>query len=144
VPEVRRLAVLRGGGLGDLLVPEPAVSALRVAYPDAELVLLGAAHHRALVEGRPGPVDRLEPVPLVHRGGSATTPGRGTSRLRSAPRRSRCSSTPTSPTSPPLTRTWHRLARLVAVGLRDLWRSASWRGSGGTARSCSPTSASRR
>ena len=68
VPGVRRLAVLRGGGLGDLLVAEPAISALRAAYPGAELVLLGAAHHRALVEGRPSPVDRLEPVPLVHAG----------------------------------------------------------------------------
>lgn len=68
LPHVRRLAVLRGGGLGDLLVAEPAISALRAAYPEAEVVLLGAAHHRALVEARPGPVDRLEPVPLVHAG----------------------------------------------------------------------------
>ncbi|NHC46142.1 glycosyltransferase family 9 protein [Motilibacter sp. K478] len=65
VPDVQRLAVLRSGGLGDLVGAEPAVAALRAAYPDAEITLLGAEQMRPLVEGRPGPWDRFEAVPLV-------------------------------------------------------------------------------
>lgn len=66
VPGVRRLAVLRANGLGDYVVAEPALAALRAAYPDAEITLLGAAHHQALLQGRRGPVDRIVVVPLVH------------------------------------------------------------------------------
>lgn len=62
---VRRIAVLRANGVGDFVVAEPALSALRTAYPDAELTLLGAAHTRPLVEGRPGPCDRYVQVPLT-------------------------------------------------------------------------------
>ncbi|PVZ03463.1 glycosyltransferase family 9 protein [Actinomycetospora cinnamomea] len=65
VSDVRRLAVLRANGLGDYVVAEPALSALRAAYPDAELTLLGAKHHVGLLEGRPSPVDRVVTVPLV-------------------------------------------------------------------------------
>jgi ADP-heptose:LPS heptosyltransferase len=65
VPDVRRIAVLRANGIGDLVVAEPAISALHDAYPDAELVLLGAAHHEALLRDRPGPVDRVVVVPPV-------------------------------------------------------------------------------
>ncbi len=65
VPDVRRIAVLRANGLGDYVVSEPALSALRAAYPDAEITLLGAAHHAALLDGRPGPVDRVVVIPLV-------------------------------------------------------------------------------
>ena len=65
VPGVARLAVLRSGGLGDLLSAEPALAALRRAYPEAEMTLLGAAQHRGLVEGRPGPWDRFVAVPQV-------------------------------------------------------------------------------
>ena len=65
VPDVRRLAVLRSGGLGDLVGAEPALCALRAAYPDAEVTLLGAAQHEALVVGRPGPWDRFVAVPQV-------------------------------------------------------------------------------
>jgi len=65
VDGVERIAVLRSGGLGDLVVAEPALAAVRAAYPLAEISLLGAPHHAALVAGRPGPWDRFVDVPLV-------------------------------------------------------------------------------
>ena len=65
VPDVRRIAVLRANGIGDYVVSEPALSALRAAYPDAEITLLGAAHHAALLRDRPAPVDRVVVLPLV-------------------------------------------------------------------------------
>lgn len=69
--DVRRIAVLRGGGLGDLVFALPACQALRTAYPDAELTLLGTPAYAALLTGRPGPVDRVVPLPTargVHEG----------------------------------------------------------------------------
>ena len=65
IPDVRRIAVLRANGLGDLVVAEPALSAVRDAYPGAEITLLGAPHHEALLAGRPSPVDRVVVVPPV-------------------------------------------------------------------------------
>jgi ADP-heptose:LPS heptosyltransferase len=63
VPDVRRIAVLRANALGDLIFALPALDALREAYPGAEIVLLARDWHRALLEGRPGPVDRVIPLP---------------------------------------------------------------------------------
>ena len=60
---VKRIAVLRGGGLGDLMFAMPALDALAAAYPEAELTLLGTPLHAALLAGRPGPVDRVEVLP---------------------------------------------------------------------------------
>ncbi|MFD1721323.1 glycosyltransferase family 9 protein [Amnibacterium endophyticum] len=65
LPDVRRIAVLRANGVGDYVVAEPALAAIRSAYPDAEITLLGAAHHLALLEGRPSPIDRVVVVPPV-------------------------------------------------------------------------------
>lgn len=65
LPDVRRIAVLRANGLGDYVVGEPALTALRAAYPAARITLLGAAHTAALLEGRPSPVDRVLVVPPV-------------------------------------------------------------------------------
>ena len=65
VPDVRRIAVLRANGLGDYVVAEPALAALRATYPDAEVTLLGAQHHVGLLAGRPSPVDRVVTVPLM-------------------------------------------------------------------------------
>jgi len=62
--DVRRIAVLRGGGLGDLLFAMPALSALAAAYPQAEITLLGTPLHAALLAGRPGPVARVEVLPV--------------------------------------------------------------------------------
>jgi ADP-heptose:LPS heptosyltransferase len=60
---VRRIAVLRGGGLGDLVFALPAIQALRDAYPEARITLLGTGRHRELLDGRPGPIDRVEVLP---------------------------------------------------------------------------------
>ena len=62
---VRRIAVLRAGGLGDLVLTVPAMRALAAAYPDAELTLLGAPLGAALFAGRPGGPDRVVPLPPV-------------------------------------------------------------------------------
>ncbi|MFC8046174.1 glycosyltransferase family 9 protein [Nocardia sp. NPDC057353] len=61
--DVRRIAVLRGGGLGDLLFAVPAVHALRAAYPAARLLLLGTPLHAALLRDRPSPFDEVVTLP---------------------------------------------------------------------------------
>lgn len=63
IPGVRRIAVLKAGGLGDLMFALPALEALKAAYPDAELVLLTSASSAELMDGRPGAVDRTLVVP---------------------------------------------------------------------------------
>lgn len=62
---VERIAVLRGGGLGDLLFAMPAIEALAAAYPQAEITLLGTPLHAELLRGRPGPVSRVEVLPVA-------------------------------------------------------------------------------
>jgi ADP-heptose:LPS heptosyltransferase len=71
--DIGKIAVLRANILGDYLFLVPALEALRAAYPGAEIVLLGRAWHRAFLEGRPGPVDRVVVVPAY--GGVSTEPG---------------------------------------------------------------------
>lgn len=60
---VERIAVLRAGGIGDLIFALPALEALRAAYPAAEVTLLGTRHHVALMDGRASPVDRVLAIP---------------------------------------------------------------------------------
>lgn len=60
---VRRIAVLRGGGLGDVLFTLPAMKALARTYPEAQITLLGTPLHQALFDGRDGPVHRVEVLP---------------------------------------------------------------------------------
>ncbi len=74
VPGVRKIAVLRANGLGDLIFALPALAALRAAYPEAEIVFLGRAWHRQFVEGRVPSVDRTVVVPLAQ--GIWSPPGR--------------------------------------------------------------------
>src|SRR5215217_832091 len=62
---VRKIAVLRANAIGDFLFTLPALEALRVAYPEAELVLLGQEWHAKFLAGRPGPIDRVEVVPAT-------------------------------------------------------------------------------
>lgn len=59
----RRIAVLRGGGIGDLVMAMPAIESLKTAYPLASITLIGAPSHRGLLEGRPGPIDEVAVMP---------------------------------------------------------------------------------
>ncbi|HWV34522.1 MAG TPA: glycosyltransferase family 9 protein [Thermomicrobiales bacterium] len=63
VPDVRRIAVLRANAIGDFVFTLPALEAVRAAYPDAEIVLLGRPWHESFLKNRPSPVDRVIPVP---------------------------------------------------------------------------------
>lgn len=63
VPGVRRIAVLRANAIGDFIFTLPALEAVRAAYPDAEIVLLGRPWHETFLKNRPSPVDRVFPVP---------------------------------------------------------------------------------
>lgn len=63
-PEVERIAVLRANGIGDFLFAQPALEALRLAYPEAELTLLGSPWHAELLQGRPSPIDEVVVVPI--------------------------------------------------------------------------------
>lgn len=61
---INKIAVLRANALGDFIVTLPALKAIRSAYPDAEIVLLGKPWHKGfLIRGRT-PVDRVIIVPV--------------------------------------------------------------------------------
>lgn len=62
---VKRIAVLRGGGLGDVLFALPAIEALAHAYPKASIELLGVPLHAELFGGRPGPVAAVHELPFA-------------------------------------------------------------------------------
>lgn len=65
VPGVRKIAVLRANALGDYLFALPALDALRSAYPEARITLLGAPWHADVLAGRAGPIDRVLVVPAA-------------------------------------------------------------------------------
>ncbi|MBE7549548.1 MAG: glycosyltransferase family 9 protein [Anaerolineales bacterium] len=60
---IRKIAVLRANALGDFIFILPAMEALRAAYPEAEIVLLGRNWHAEFLAGRPGPIDRAIVIP---------------------------------------------------------------------------------
>jgi ADP-heptose:LPS heptosyltransferase len=62
---VHRIAVLRGGGLGDLMFAMPAIRALAAAYPGAHVTLLGAPMHAELLRGRSGAPHDAAVVPAT-------------------------------------------------------------------------------
>jgi heptosyltransferase III len=49
---MNRILVIRGGAIGDFILSLPAIKALRQAYPDAHLDILGYKHIAALAENR--------------------------------------------------------------------------------------------
>jgi ADP-heptose:LPS heptosyltransferase len=63
IPDVGKIAVLRANAIGDYIFALPALEALRAAYPQAEIVLLGQPWHAGFLDGRPGPVDRVIVAP---------------------------------------------------------------------------------
>ena len=64
ISNVKKIAVLRCGALGDFIVTLPAFKAIREAYPEAEIVLLGKSWHKKfLVAGRT-PIDQVIVVPV--------------------------------------------------------------------------------
>ena len=65
LPAVRRIVVLRANGLGDYVVAQPALAALRAAYPDAAITLVTSPPVAALLDGRPSPVDEVLAAPRV-------------------------------------------------------------------------------
>ena len=49
---MRRILVIRGGAIGDFILTLPALKALRDAYPNANIEILGYKHITALAENR--------------------------------------------------------------------------------------------
>jgi heptosyltransferase-2 len=48
----QRILVIRGGAIGDFILTLPSLKALREAYPDAHIEILGYKHIAALAENR--------------------------------------------------------------------------------------------
>jgi ADP-heptose:LPS heptosyltransferase len=69
----RSVAIVRANGLGDLIVAEPALAAVRAAAPRAHIVLIGGPISVATLTGRPAPVDEVVLAPPV-RGVREPTP----------------------------------------------------------------------
>lgn len=63
--DVRKVAVLRPNAVGDFMFCLPALHALKHSYPEAEIVYLGLQWHADFLAERPGPVDRVMPIPPI-------------------------------------------------------------------------------
>jgi ADP-heptose:LPS heptosyltransferase len=61
--DAERIAVVRANGIGDYVLAEPALAALRRAAPSAHIVLVGAPWHHAHLQCRPSPVDEVVVAP---------------------------------------------------------------------------------
>ncbi|MFE4833134.1 glycosyltransferase family 9 protein [Arthrobacter sp. NPDC056691] len=62
---VSSIAVLRGGGLGDLMYALPAVAALKAAYPEASVTLLCTPVQAELLSQTVGPADEAVVLPFA-------------------------------------------------------------------------------
>lgn len=73
---VERIAVLRANAIGDFVFGLPALEALRAAYPNAHILLLGLDWHVHFLHDRPGPWDEVMALPdtLLREGPGATAP----------------------------------------------------------------------
>ena len=60
---IRKICIVKAGGIGDLVVTLPVFESVKDTYPEAELVLCCREYHKELLEGRPNPVDRFIIVP---------------------------------------------------------------------------------
>jgi ADP-heptose:LPS heptosyltransferase len=60
---IGKIAILRANALGDFIFALPALTALRSAYPHAEIVLLARQWHHSFLTGRPSPIDRVVVIP---------------------------------------------------------------------------------
>jgi ADP-heptose:LPS heptosyltransferase len=63
--DVASIAVLRGGGLGDLMYALPAVAALKAAYPEASVTLLCTPVQAELLSQTAGPADETVILPFA-------------------------------------------------------------------------------
>jgi ADP-heptose:LPS heptosyltransferase len=62
--DVHEIAVVRGGGLGDVLFAVPAIEALAAAYPEAHITVLGSPLHAELLPGRLETEVSVEVLPI--------------------------------------------------------------------------------
>lgn len=62
---VERIAVVRGGGIGDLVMAMPAINALAQTYPQAHITLLGMPAHAAILEHRRSAIATVDVLPLA-------------------------------------------------------------------------------
>jgi ADP-heptose:LPS heptosyltransferase len=65
VSNVKKIAILRANALGDFIVTLPAIHAIRSAYPDAELILLGRPWHKDFLAAKRTPIDRVIVIPIM-------------------------------------------------------------------------------
>ncbi|MGE5223221.1 MAG: glycosyltransferase family 9 protein [Omnitrophica WOR_2 bacterium] len=63
LPGIHKIAILTSDELADFIFMIPSLMALRKAYPQAEIVLLGSNWHCQFLTGRPGPINRIEIIP---------------------------------------------------------------------------------
>ncbi|WP_263771749.1 glycosyltransferase family 9 protein [Propionivibrio soli] len=62
-PGVQKIAILRPSAVGDFVFALPALHALRLSFPAAEIVYIGQQWHADFLTGRPVPVDRVVVLP---------------------------------------------------------------------------------
>jgi hypothetical protein len=65
--DVRKIAVLRAGGLGDAIFTLPALWALKETYPESDITLLGGPLQIRALLGRTRAGRTRDPRPSLHR-----------------------------------------------------------------------------